>query len=188
MTVDPDGTRALSAKRPISLPAICLALLCAVAAHGARAQDLSTLIAEANILYTEGQFAAARDTYADALAVDPDDARALNNRGLAHVALGDLEAARRDLTAALDAAPQDGTIWNNRANVNCALKRYEDSLVDRIRALQLGRFTIGQAQGSLRKQGFYKGFNDGIWGYESEIALSDWTRAGCPSPPASRLL
>ena len=161
------------------------ASLGALPAHADEARQIAL---EGDIYYRDGQFGEAREAYTRALAVDPSSAKALNNRGLTLVQLGDLAAAVEDLSKALDAAPSNGTVWNNRANVNCTLKRVQESVADRIQALYRGRFTAAEAQGGLRRTGFYDGPSDGIWGYDSEQALLAWTWAGCPRPPKSRLL
>ena len=173
----------------------CLQSLCAtlmfVASLGAgpsRANDARQIALEGDIHYRDSQFSEAREAYSRALAVDPRNAKALNNRALTFLQLGDLAAAVEDLSRALDAAPSNGTIWNNRANVNCTMKRVQESVADRIQALYRGRFTAAEAQGGLRRTGFYNGPSDGIWGYDSEQALLAWTWAGCPRPPKSRLL
>lgn len=152
------------------------------------AQDAASLIASGDSHFRDGQFARARDAYSRVLVNDPDNVRALNNRGVALVRLGDRQAALVDLSRAVQLAPRNGNVWNNRANLYCSLQRHKESLMDRLRAFHNGRFNLAQAQGSLRKQGFFRGLNDGIWDEEEAQALKDWTDAGCPSPPADRLI
>ena len=165
-----------------------LMLLALLGMGPSHANDARQIALEGDIHYRDGLYNEAREAYSRALAVDPASAKALNNRALAFLQLGDLTAAVEDLSKALDAAPSNGTIWNNRANVNCTLKRVQESVADRIQALYRGRFTAAEAQGGLRRTGFYDGPSDGIWGYDSEQALLAWTWAGCPRPPKSRLL
>ena len=112
------------------LQSYCAALVL-VASFGtgpSHANDARQIALEGDIHYRDGQYGEAREAYSRALSVDPRSAKALNNRALTLLQLGDLAAAAEDLSKALDAAPTNGTIWNNRANVNCALKRVEESV------------------------------------------------------------
>ena len=174
-------------RRPLKT-ILCICLFAGSACLNASANDLETVIRAGNSAYEAGDFDKAQSLYSNVLAADPWHAVALNNRGLSYERMGRLEAAARDLTQALERHPENGTIWNNRANVNCALKRVGRSVFDRMQALYTGRFTAAQAQTGLRRSGFYRGPSDGIWGYDSEDALEDWTRAGCPRAPGSRLI
>lgn len=153
-----------------------------------RAQDAAALIADGNSAFRDGRYGPARDLYTRVLTIDPDNLRALNNRGVALVRLGDHQAALADFSRAVEMAPKNGNVWNNRANLYCSIQRFEESLLDRLRAFHNGRFNIAQAQGSLRKQGFFQGLSDGIWDDEEARALKEWTDAGCPNPPADRLI
>ena len=176
------------------MPRICVLLIStallvgSLAGSQALAQSVASLIADGDSHFRDGQFAAARNTYSRALSSDPKNVRALNNRAVALMRLGDREGALQDLSQALKLKLNDGNVWNNRANVNCALGRYEQALLDRLQAFHNGRFTIGQAQASLRKQGFFHGLRDGVWDSEEARALKDWTEAGCPSAPVDRLI
>ncbi len=170
-------------KRLIRYSLILLAL--AIWAGPVSANDAERL-ADANEMLRDGNNRAAFDAYTTAIIADPADANALNNRALAAIGLGDLEKALVDLTVALSLKPQNGAIWNNRANLNCLLKRYSDSIGDRLAAMQRGRFTAAAAQSGLRRSGYYRGPSDGIWGYDSDDALRDWTEAGCPDAPKNR--
>lgn len=162
-----------------------LALLLAVPAT---ANDINELTLRGNQDYRDGRLNQAVAVYSEALKLAPNNVKALNNRGLAFEANGQLKDALVDLSRAVELAPENGAIWNNRANTNCKLKRVRQSVADRMQALYTGRFTVGQAQSGLRRSGFYRGPSDGIWGYDADDALLDWTEAGCPDPPASRLL
>lgn len=148
----------------------------------------ATWVESGDAHYEAGRFDEARLAYTRALARDRNMVRALNNRAVAHAALGDFDAAFEDFRMALTFAPDRGIIWNNRANVNCRAGRSRPSLEDRIQALYRGRFTASSAQAGLRATGFYDGPADGIWGPDSEDALLSWTEAGCPRAPKTRLL
>ena len=154
----------------------------------ATANDIAGLTQRGNADYREGRMDNALALFSEVRTLAPNDVKALNNRGLALLAKGKLREALADLTRAVELAPENGAIWNNRANANCKLKRVKQSVADRMQALYTGRFTAGQAQSGLRRSGYYRGPSDGIWGYDVDEALLEWTEAGCPDAPASRLL
>lgn len=87
-----------------------------------------------------------------------------------------LEAADRGVAL----KPNDGNYINGRANARCAQGQYEGAYSDRLRALELGRFSAKGLQGALQKRGYYDGALDGQFGPGSKAALKDWTFAGCP--------
>ena len=167
---------------------LCNVVLAFLLAWPAAANDIAGLTQRGNSEYREGRVDSALALFSEVLTLAPNDVKALNNRGLALLAKGQLREALADLTRAVELAPENGAIWNNRANANCKLKRVRQSVADRMQALYTGRFTAGQAQSGLRRSGFYRGPSDGIWGYDADDAMRDWTEAGCPDAPASRLL
>jgi tetratricopeptide (TPR) repeat protein len=58
------------------------------------------------VLYLDGDYAAAADAYRRALAVNPGDAAARANLGACRLELGERAAGEADLRAAVRAAPQ----------------------------------------------------------------------------------
>lgn len=158
------------------------------AALASTAEADAALIAKGNAAVQARSLVEARAIYDAVLEAEPAHVAALNNRGVVAMLEGRLGDAITDLTAALQIAPEDGTVWNNRANANCTLKEVEAAAADRVEAMNAGRFTVTEAQAGLRSSGFYSGPADGIWVYDSEKALIEWTRAGCPDAPATRLI
>ncbi|MEO1491160.1 MAG: tetratricopeptide repeat protein [Pseudomonadota bacterium] len=160
--------------------------------HFDEASDLSVINSKAMteiglVHYIRGDQDAAISAFSEALAVEPDSVRALNNRAVARASVGRYTAAVEDLNLALTIDANDADLWNNRANVNCELGAVDQAYRDRIQALYAGRFTAAAAQSGLRKSGYYDGPSDGIWGPDSEDALLEWTKGGCPNAPKTRL-
>jgi tetratricopeptide (TPR) repeat protein len=71
-------------------------------------------------LYREGWYGAARDAFDTAVRQDPQNAAAINNRGVTKARLGDLDGAVIDYTQALELTPGDAEIVFNRANAYAA--------------------------------------------------------------------
>jgi tetratricopeptide (TPR) repeat protein len=57
------------------------------------------------VLYLDGDYAAAANAYRRALAANPGDAMAQKNLGLCHLEMGERNAGEADLRAAVRAAP-----------------------------------------------------------------------------------
>lgn len=169
---------------------LALAFVLAVTATVPVASQDSTaaLLETGNEHYGTGDYHAAHAAFTKALAIDAGMSAALSNRALALIGLGDFKAALADLDAAIRLDRDNGVIWNNRANLNCRLKRTDAAYSDRLQALYWGRFTAAAAQAGLRSSGYYYGFTNGIWGADSDDALHEWTAAGCPSAPKSRII
>lgn len=150
--------------------------------------DNSVAMTEIGLIHhLKGDHESAVAAYSEALAFRPDYVRALNNRAVAMISLGQVKRAIDDYNQALTIDTNDADIWNNRANAFCKIGAVDDAYRDRIEALYQGRFTAAAAQSGLRKSGYYSGPSDGIWGPDSEDALLDWTRGGCPNAPKTRL-
>ena len=60
------------------------------------------------------EYQAAINDYTRAIALDPDDAFAYNNRGLAYGNIDDFQAAIRDYDKAIALDPDDAEVYNNR--------------------------------------------------------------------------
>ncbi|MGI5817022.1 MAG: tetratricopeptide repeat protein [Armatimonadota bacterium] len=103
--------------RHCSLIAMVLALLVAAPAP-VRAQDGAEVLAAANALYREGQFAQAAGSYREALSAGFDGPRVHYNLGNALYRSGELGEAIAHYHAALAMAPRDRDI---RANLDRAL-------------------------------------------------------------------
>jgi len=74
----------------------------------------------------------------------------------------------------------DQVALTDRAAAYCALGEVEASVEDRLRLLELGRFSARELQEFLKDRGFYEAAIDGIFGRGSRAALRAWTEAGCP--------
>lgn len=72
-----------------------------------------------------------------AIAINPRDARSLNERGLTHSALNDDAAAYRDYEAAVRVDPANPVYLSNRGAVAYRLDRYEEAERDATAALKL---------------------------------------------------
>lgn len=146
-----------------------------------------TLAEVGAVKYLQSDFEGAKTALSRAISGGIPGGEAFSNRGMTLLELGEVKAALQDFDVAVERSAQNGAIWNNRANALCATGDVEGAYRDRIQALYNQRFTAAAAQTGLRKNGFYSGPSDGIWGYASEQALRAWTEAGCPNAPASRL-
>ena len=174
--------------RYLALGSVIAMAIVIVAAPPAQAQNNTEALAAADILYRDGSYAQARAAYSRVLSAESENVKALNNRGLAHARLGDLNAAREDLDKALKLEKRNGDLWNNSANVSCSMKRYAEAFEHRQFAFYNGRFSLEQAQRTLRRLGYFYGLSDAVWDIDEDRALKDWTEAGCPNAPADRLL
>ncbi len=74
----------------------------------------SVLAEKGRVLLQLGRAGDALGVFGRALAIDPTDARAINNRGAALLALGQADAARADFERALD---RDGCLFDARLNL-----------------------------------------------------------------------
>jgi tetratricopeptide (TPR) repeat protein len=73
--------------------------------------------------------------YTEAIRLNPNDANAFNNRGLAQQAKGDLDAAIRDYIEAIRLNPNDAEAFNNRGNaqqakgdLDAAIRDYDEAI------------------------------------------------------------
>ncbi len=77
--------------------------------------------------------------YDQVIRLNPDDARAYNNRGIVKRALDLHEAALADYDQAIRLKPYDAAAYNNRGIVKSTLSRYEDAINDYDQAIHLKR-------------------------------------------------
>ena len=123
------------------------------------------------------------EALADCLAAkdaNPDDSSIYNSLTIIYLNLNQPERALAAAQRGVDLKPEDGDYVNGRANARCAMGLYEGSYKDRLRALELGRFTAKGLQNAMRSRGYYKGPVDGKFGPSSRSAVQAWTNAGCP--------
>ena len=74
-----------------------------------------------------------------ALDLDPNDASAWYNRGIAYDDLGDRDHAIADYTRAIRLEPNDALYYNNRGNSLIGKNDYEHAMADYDRAIRLDR-------------------------------------------------
>lgn len=127
-----------------------------------------------------GNLDAAIADHARAVEIDPGYVDAWYNLGATFGDAGELEEAARAYDAALERDPDNLDALTNRAAVLCELGEVERSIEDRLRLLELGRFTAEELQIFLQDRGYYDAGIDGIFGRGSRAALREWTAAGCP--------
>lgn len=94
--------------------------------------------------------------------------------------LGRYPEALASATRAVALDPDNGGFLNGRATVHCAIGNVQNAYQDRLKALDLGRFTATGLQQALKTRGHYTGRIDGIFGPKSKAGLRAWTQAGCP--------
>ena len=75
--------------------------------------------------------------YSEAILLEPHDADAYNNRGLAYHAKGDNDRAMMDFDQAIQLNPQDAQAYNNRGMVYKDKGDYEKAIADYDQAIQL---------------------------------------------------
>lgn len=101
-------------------------------------------------------------------------------RGLAYEKIGDIPRAVEDYDQAIRNGPNLAPTYQHRADARCRLGQPDGSVADRMEALRLGAVSARDLQDLLRREGFYRGRADGIFGPASRKALRNWTGAGCP--------
>jgi len=133
-----------------------------------------------NLHFRMGNLESAIADHAQAVEIRPDYLEAWSNLGADYRAAGDLEDSVSALGQALEIDPDNIPALTDRAAALCELGEVEASVEDRLRLLELGRFSEEELQVFLQERGFYDGAIDGIFGRGSRAALRAWTAAGCP--------
>jgi tetratricopeptide (TPR) repeat protein len=100
-------------------------------------RQVTNLIDEGARLYRRGEYAGARDAFTQALRLDPQNASAYYNRGLAWKALKDYAKAIADLDEAIRLNPRDAEAWNNRGLARFHSRDYKKALRDFDEAIRL---------------------------------------------------
>ncbi|MEZ4658288.1 MAG: tetratricopeptide repeat protein [Caldilineaceae bacterium] len=91
---------------------------------------LDDSIAEARALLEAGDPLSALPLFDQAIAVDPNNADAYNERGTVHYRLGDYAAAIEDFSAAIEIDPSDARFYTNRGDAYGQMSEYETALAD----------------------------------------------------------
>ena len=77
------------------------------------------------------------DVYTKAIELNPTDAKAYNNRGVAKDSLGQYDAAIADYDRAIELNPTDAKAYYNRGNAKDELGQYDAAIADHDRAIEL---------------------------------------------------
>lgn len=85
----------------------------------------------------QGKYDKAVAEYSEAIRLDPDSARAFNNRGFARYKLGEHAEAVEDFGEALRLRPKYVQALNNRGNAHLALRRFDAAVTDFTAALEV---------------------------------------------------
>ena len=139
-----------------------------------------------------GQVQEAYEDLSKAIAMDPQDAIAYNQRGIASFAAGNVQAALKDFSKTIELQPQLAEAYNNRGISARTLGDYRQANKDFERAAQLGmelahqhlqvlRDEARQVQERLRSAGYNPGAVDGVPGPQTIAALRQYqTAQGLP--------
>lgn len=117
---------------------------------------------------TNGDYAMVVDIFTQAITLDPQDAKAYNNRGIAYVEQGEIETAIEDFTQAIILDPQLASVYNNRGNAYTKLGEIETAIEDYSQAIILDPQDVNAY------------YNRGLAYFEQgefEIAIEDFTQA-----------
>lgn len=109
-----------------------------------------------------------------------DDPSTFNSMNIIYLRMKRPADALEASNKAINLAPNDGGYLNGRSNAYCMMGNADSSYNDRLKALELGRFTPDGLQRALQARGYYEGAIDGKFGASSKDALRKWTAAGCP--------
>ncbi len=127
---------------------------------GTRKGNVSKLIAEGNEHYRKGQLAEAVTAYNQALAVDPENPEAWNNKGLILAVAGNYKEALKCHLKAVDLDPDNVDAVSNVGMIHTKLGNFNDALAWYDRALEMdpGHETTWNNKGNLlSKTGQYEG-------------------------------
>jgi tetratricopeptide (TPR) repeat protein len=91
-----------------------------------------------------GQYSAAIRDFDKAIQLEPDDAEAYNNRGVAKKKLRQYLAAIRDYNKALQLKPDHAEAYINRGNAKLDLEQYTAAINDYDKAIQLRLYNLNQ--------------------------------------------
>ena len=87
--------------------------------------------------YEKGQYKEAIQDFTQVIALNPQDARAYNQRGDAFYRLGNYQKAQLDASIAIGLNPQDANAYYDRGFSNYQLGKYKEAIADYTKAIQL---------------------------------------------------
>ncbi|HPC74137.1 MAG TPA: tetratricopeptide repeat protein [Syntrophales bacterium] len=91
-----------------------------------------------DLLFTCGQYEAATRAFAQAIRMDPCNARAFLDRGMAYEKMGNVEQALADYDQAIRLSPEDAKAYYIRGLTHQRLGKYEEAAQDLALAADLG--------------------------------------------------
>lgn len=95
------------------------------------------LAAEAKNLFFQGKYEAAESNLTQVLEQNPQDADALNKRGICRLKRAAYEKSIEDFTGALEFKPGDAVLWKHRAMAYASLRDFEPAIRDFTKTLEL---------------------------------------------------
>ncbi len=112
--------------------------------------------------------------------LNPDDSSVHNSLNIVYRNLGRLEESVDAASTAIKMTDgTKGAHFAGRAASLCKLGRVDQSVRDRVKAIELGYLGVEQVQSFLSNQGFYSGSPDGVMNRRTREALRAWTKSGC---------
>jgi tetratricopeptide (TPR) repeat protein len=101
------------------------------------AQSVVDYVQIGNSSYAKGKYDQAIEAYTKAIDIDPDFAKAYDNRGAAYAQEGNLSSAISDFTMAIANNPNDAEAYNNRGRAYAKLGDYVPAVSDFTKAIKI---------------------------------------------------
>ena len=101
------------------------------------AQSAVDYVQSGNAAYTKGKYDQAILDYTKAIDIDPEFAKAYDNRGAAYAQEGNLSGAISDFTMAIANSPNDAEAYNNRGHAYAKLGNYVPAIFDYNEAIKI---------------------------------------------------
>jgi tetratricopeptide (TPR) repeat protein len=99
--------------------------------------DPTKLLRQGNSFFEKGQYDQSIAYFNKAVEIDPKDAEAYNNRGVAYDNKGQYDKAIADCTKAIEINPEYELPYNNRCCVYYKRGRYDNAVADCARAIKI---------------------------------------------------
>ncbi|MEM7189719.1 MAG: tetratricopeptide repeat protein [Pseudomonadota bacterium] len=126
-----------------------------------------------------GNYADALADCQESLALNPSDSSIHNSISIIYQNLGRHQQAVTASTRAIEDNDTVAGYYNTRANAHCGVGNVDQSINDRMLAMNKGLYTPQRIQEILKNKGYYNGAIDGSFGAGSRAALRSWTLDGC---------
>ena len=121
-------------ERILVIVLIVLALLCMPAFGQTAAKDL---LARGNVLYDQGNYEAAFQSYSNATELDPNNTEAWNRKGLSLYQLARYDEAVVAYDRAIKLDPKNASYWHNEGNALSDPAKYEEAIKAYDQAIRL---------------------------------------------------